>query len=55
MPADFDRCVKKGGKVRTKEMGEGKYMHVCVLDGKTYAGEMKMKKGMRKKMGRMMK
>ena len=44
MPAAFDNCVKKGGKVRTKELGGGKYMHICILNGKTYAGHVKTKK-----------
>ena len=43
MPAEFDSCVKKGGKVRTKTMKGGKYMHICLLDGKSYAGEVKTK------------
>ena len=50
MPAAFDNCVKRGGKVRTKSLGKGKYMHICVLNGKTYAGEVKTKqKGKQKK------
>lgn len=44
MPQDFDMCVKNGGKVRTMDMGKGKYAHVCVLNGKTHMGEMKIKK-----------
>ncbi len=43
MPADFERCVKEGGRVRTKELGNGKYMHICFKDGKSYAGEVKTK------------
>lgn len=45
MPADFERCVENGGKVRTKTLSGNKYMHICVLDGKTYAGEVKTKVG----------
>lgn len=44
MPAAFDNCVAKGGKVRTKELGNGKYMHICILGGKSYAGEVRVKK-----------
>jgi len=44
MPAGFDRCVKAGGRVRTKDLGNGKYMHICFLNGKSYAGEVKTKK-----------
>ena len=41
MPKSFNACRKAGGKVRTKKLGDGKYMHVCVLGGKSYAGEVK--------------
>ena len=44
MPKGFDECVKKGGRVRTKQLGGGKYMHICFLNGKSYAGEVKVKK-----------
>ncbi len=44
MPASFDKCIRSGGKVRTKELGNGKYMHICFLNGKSYAGEVKTKK-----------
>lgn len=48
MPVDFNNCVKRGGRVRTKELGGGKYMHICFLNGKSYAGEVKVKKSMKK-------
>lgn len=41
MPAAFDACVSGGGRVRTKKLGSGKYMHICFKDGKSYAGEVK--------------
>lgn len=41
MPASFDRCVKAGGRVRTKTLGGGKYMHICFKDGKYYPGYVK--------------
>lgn len=41
MPADFERCIKNGGKVRTKTLSGGKYMRICFLNGKSYAGEVK--------------
>lgn len=47
MPASFDRCVSNGGRVRTKEVGNGKYMHICFSGGKSYAGEVKKKKGIK--------
>jgi hypothetical protein len=49
MPAAFEKCVKNGGKVRTKKLGGGKYMHICYLNGKSYAGEVKTKLGGKKK------
>ena len=46
MPADFNNCVRKGGKVRTIAVkgSKNKYMHVCYLNGKSYNGEVKTKK-----------
>lgn len=44
MPAPFNACVKNGGRVRTMPVGKGKYMHVCFINGKSYAGEVKTKK-----------
>jgi hypothetical protein len=43
MPEAFDRCVKRGGRVRTKKLSGGKYMHICFIGGKSYAGEVKTK------------
>jgi hypothetical protein len=50
MPAEFDKCVADGGRVRTisgpnKSMGlkEGEYIHFCFLKGKSYRGEVKKK------------
>ena len=53
MPRAFEECVRKGGRVRTKRLGDGKYMRVCFLGGKSYAGEVKMMKhkGKKKKSG----
>ena len=44
MPQAFENCVKNGGKVRTVTMPGDKYYHICVLNGKTYRGEVKKKK-----------
>jgi len=47
MPKDFDKCVKEGGRVRTKKV-EGqpnKYFHICWdKQGKSHAGEVKTSK-----------
>ena len=41
MPADFERCVKGGGRVRTKKLKDGKYMHICYDKSGSHAGEVK--------------
>lgn len=41
MPADFEMCVKNGGKVRTKRMSKSTYAHMCILNGKVHMGETK--------------
>ena len=46
MPAEFDACVKGGGKVRTKQMGDGKYMNICIDKMGTHAGYMKKKESL---------
>lgn len=44
MPAPFNRCVRNGGKVRTKSLPNNKYMHICYKDGNSFGGEVKTKK-----------
>ena len=41
MPKAFEDCVKNGGRVRTKTLKDGKYIRICFLKGKSYAGEVK--------------
>lgn len=48
MPESFNRCVAAGGRVRTKKLKGGKYMHICFKDGKSYAGEVKQSKDSKK-------
>jgi len=43
MPKDFDNCVKGGGRVRTKSLKGGKYIHLCFKGGKSHAGHVKKK------------
>lgn len=43
MPKDFEKCVKNGGRVRTKKLSGNKYMHICFLNGESYSGEIKTK------------
>jgi len=44
MPKEFESCVARGGRVRTKKVGANKYIHICFIDGKSYAGEVKTTK-----------
>lgn len=44
MPEDFLRCVREGGKVRTKNLKGNKYIRICFKNGKSYASEVKTKK-----------
>ena len=55
MPKAFTDCQSAGGKIRTKTLGEKKYVHVCIKPGgskgprggRTVAGEVKTKKAAR--------
>lgn len=49
MPAGFEKCVSAGGRVRTKKISGGGYMHICFKNGKSYAGEVKTAKKQSKK------
>ena len=44
MPKAFEQCIKNGGRVRTKKLSGGKYIRICYLRGKSYAGETHKKK-----------
>ena len=52
MPAAFERCLRAGGKIRTKKLADGSYMKICVLPGgkkgpkggRTVGGEVHKKK-----------
>ena len=44
MPQAFDNCVRKGGRVRTRDLDNNKYIHICWWGGKSFAGEVKTKK-----------
>lgn len=44
MPKAFDKCAKAGGKIRIKDMGNGKMLPICFMNGKSYPGHMKVKK-----------
>jgi len=49
MPKEFTACIKQGGRVRTKKLSGGKYMHICFKNGKSYSGEVKTYKKILKK------
>lgn len=46
MPAAFDRCVKGGGRVRTKDVNKTQYIHICYPKGggSPVHGEVKTRK-----------
>ena len=50
MPADFERCQTNGGKIRTVSgpnaehgLEADEYVHYCVLNNKSYRGEVHKK------------
>lgn len=45
MSKGFENCVKNGGRVRTKKLSDGKYVHICFINGKSFAGHVKTKAG----------
>lgn len=44
MPAGFNYCEANGGKIRTKSLSGGRYLHICYLNNKSFVGEVKKKK-----------
>jgi len=48
MPEAFNSCISNGGRVRTKKV-KGGYIHICFLNGKSYAGEVHHKVSSKKK------
>ena len=48
MPKDFDRCVRRGGRVRTKKLSGGKYIKLCFDESGSHAGHVKKKKKLKK-------
>ncbi len=47
MPKSFDDCEAGGGRIRTKTLSDGRYIHICFPKGggAGIAGEVKEKKG----------
>lgn len=50
MPEAFERCRKKGGKIRTRTLSGGRYQYICILNGEVYPGEIHKKKNKGKKL-----
>jgi len=45
MPAAFDKCVREGGRIRTKSLPGDEFIRICIdKDGKSHPGEVKTKK-----------
>ena len=55
MPAAFENCVKKGGRVRRKTLSGGRYINICFINGKSYAGHTKKSKTKRSTVSRKVK
>ena len=51
MPEAFEACIAAGGRVRTKKLSDGRYIHICFPKGggPGIAGEVHEKKGERLK------
>ena len=53
MPAGFLKCVRDGGRVRSKRIDKDHYIKICYIGDKSYAGEKHTyKKLTRKKRGK---
>ena len=44
MPEPFERCRRRGGKIRTETLSGDRYRHVCYLGGKKFLGHVEKKK-----------
>lgn len=45
IPKNFDDCVKSGGKVKTKQLKNNKYIRICYdKEGNSYSGGVKTNK-----------
>ena len=45
MPKAFEKCLREGGRIITKTLSKGRYIHICYKNGKAHPGEVKTKKG----------
>ena len=44
MPKSFKDAVAQGARIRTKQLSEGRYIHIAYLDGKSFQDEVKKKR-----------
>ena len=44
MPKAFLKCVKSGGRVRTKSLSNKRYMKVCFSGDRTFSGHQRKAK-----------
>lgn len=45
IPKNFDDCVRSGGKVKTKDLKNGKYIRICYdRNGNSFSSSVKTKK-----------
>ena len=45
MPKDFTECQKAGGRIRTKQLSDGRYIKICYDSKGSHAGEVHEKRG----------
>lgn len=45
---NFNSCYKKGGEIKTLQIGKNSYRYVCKLDGKEYLDVVKKRKTKKK-------
>lgn len=44
MPAAFEKCRKQGGRIRTRSLKGNRFMPICFLGGKSFAGDVQKRK-----------
>ena len=43
MPIGFNNCVKKKGDIKTESLSKNRYQRICILDGKTFSDEIRVR------------
>ncbi len=44
MPKAFNDCVKRKGRVKRRTLSGGRFINICFIGGKSFAGEVMKKK-----------